>query len=728
MYAIGHNNLVYRLVATLFAATVFLLFNFITIFAAESKNHNKRMAIIVSNPVHGSDGNSKSHLKNSKLVSKALSQLGFEVTVANNVSKKSFAGVIKNFKDITTDYDTVLFYYFGTGLQLDAKNYLLPANLAASNNGTFKSKAISLDDLLSSLQGNKHQTLVFLDAYQPSSTILSKMQDSSEGLSRVQIESDTFIAFSSEPNSKAPNYIGGDSEFTLALVDNMQLPDLSISEMMENISETVKNNTKGKQTPWQQSNLRKQFYFKPENYETPKTSSSNSQKPLKPSLSISSFAIEDDKEEEKEPQKLASLKPRYNLIVPIIKTPAVEDVAPVTPGEPLENSASQRVPPSKTQELKENKSADLVASEQNTNTSSTEISASKSGSTGLDLKDSIIQAKEIKQPPVDKTIATELVETNQQKLQETNEALNINVAATSRSSTEESIKSTPRIVLDNEKSPVFAAVTNRTQQSPRSDKLASLENNTKTKLTQNINSITPLEQNDDKLSPSIQITSLGIPDDIDTSILGNQLGTITEPDQDNVELDQNDNTTASLDDAKDNSTNPVTSDNKVEEKLEADNFTPVPENIKFSIQSELARLGCYTYEIDGLWGKKSNGAVAKYLDAKKSTRKDLNPDIELYRTLVDEKELVCEPSRDNVKTPEEKSKKPAKKATTKSKPKSKAKTKKKTTSKPKKKAKTKPKKKPKKITKPKPKKKKSKIAKKSNSSKKKITKKVISRF
>lgn len=71
-------------------------------------------------------------------------------------------------------------------------------------------------------------------------------------------------------------------------------------------------------------------------------------------------------------------------------------------------------------------------------------------------------------------------------------------------------------------------------------------------------------------------------------------------------------------------------------------FDP-PENLLAdALQTELARMGCYTAAIDGLWGGGSRRSVERYFDEIAGVNAvSLEPDIPLFRQIIRQDDIVC---------------------------------------------------------------------------------------
>ncbi|TIT82561.1 MAG: caspase family protein, partial [Mesorhizobium sp.] len=82
-----------------------------------------------------------------------------------------------------------------------------------------------------------------------------------DGLAQVEVGENIFVAFATQPGNTTVDGAGDNSPFTTALLQNIEIPGLSISDMMIRVRNETEALTLGRQVPWDQSNLREQFYF-----------------------------------------------------------------------------------------------------------------------------------------------------------------------------------------------------------------------------------------------------------------------------------------------------------------------------------------------------------------------------------------------------------------------------------------------------------------------------------
>ena len=72
----------------------------------------------------------------------------------------------------------------------------------------------------------------------------------------------TIIAFATSPGKVAADGDGRNSPYTKNLVVAMQEPNLPIEQVFKQVRRAVQKETKGQQTPWENTSLSGDFYFK----------------------------------------------------------------------------------------------------------------------------------------------------------------------------------------------------------------------------------------------------------------------------------------------------------------------------------------------------------------------------------------------------------------------------------------------------------------------------------
>lgn len=229
----------------------------------------KRLAIVIGNSSYKYVEALKNPKNDAQLISKALRRLNFDVVERQNLDFSSFVKLIEESSKKAANYDAVLFFYAGHGFQLSGRNFLVPVDARLKDRKGIEKETIALDDVVSKLDARNRQTLIFLDACRnnpiPSAANADGVQS---GLAEMKAGSGTFVAFATQPGNVTNDGAGNNSPFSLALANNLADAGNSISDMMIKVRNEVEQTTLGRQTPWDQSSLRSQFYFNPHSEES----------------------------------------------------------------------------------------------------------------------------------------------------------------------------------------------------------------------------------------------------------------------------------------------------------------------------------------------------------------------------------------------------------------------------------------------------------------------------
>jgi hypothetical protein len=191
----------------------------------------------------------------------SLTRLNFDVLLGIDLSADSFEKLLQEADKKLPSASAVLIFYSGHGLQLQGQNYLLPVDTPDPDSlDSVTSRAIRLNDVIARYASRERQTFVFLDACR-NNPLGDRAPGAADGLAQIEVGENSFIAFATQPGNIAVDGAGNNSPFTTALLDNVEIPGLSISDMMIRVRNETEKSTLGRQVPWDQSNLREQFYF-----------------------------------------------------------------------------------------------------------------------------------------------------------------------------------------------------------------------------------------------------------------------------------------------------------------------------------------------------------------------------------------------------------------------------------------------------------------------------------
>lgn len=229
-----------------------------------------RVALVVGNSNYEAVDDLPNAGNDARLVADTLQAIGFDVSLIIDAGGGDFAGAVTSFAENVPEGAVVVVYYAGHGVQVEGQNYLLPVDVALKSMAEVQRVSVSATAILEGLAKSKPATtILILDACRDDpfpDNDLWKVQD---GLAIVETNlSGSLVAFSTAPGKVAfdgkVNADGsGNSPYTLALVDSMRQPGLSIESVFKRARSRVIGDTGHAQVPWENSSLTRDIYLVP---------------------------------------------------------------------------------------------------------------------------------------------------------------------------------------------------------------------------------------------------------------------------------------------------------------------------------------------------------------------------------------------------------------------------------------------------------------------------------
>ena len=229
-----------------------------------SASAEKRVALIIGNAAYKNISRLANPTNDAALMETALTAVGFKVIVARDADINDMRRAIRNFgRELrTAGKDAVgLFYYAGHGVQSKGSNFLIPLGAQISDEADLSIEAISTGDVLTQMEGAGNKlNLVILDSCR-NNPFKGSVRSASRGLARIDTASGTLVAFAAAPGQEAIDGRGENSPYTEALAEYIQKPNLSVEQVFKQVRNRVEEASGGKQTPWEESSLKGDFYF-----------------------------------------------------------------------------------------------------------------------------------------------------------------------------------------------------------------------------------------------------------------------------------------------------------------------------------------------------------------------------------------------------------------------------------------------------------------------------------
>lgn len=231
----------------------------------------KRIALVIGNANY-QVGKLGTPLNDATDMAAALKELGFEVILLKDSSKREMNDALDQFSTRINQGYVGLFYYAGHGMQVEGENYLIPVNAQIKAEKDVEYESMPLGKILGRMESADNQiNIVILDACRDN-PFRKFSRSSSRGLTTpVQPASGTLIVFATAPGKVASDGMGRNGLFTSYLLKYIKTPNLDVDLMLRQVRSNVAKDTKNYQVPWNSSSLTGDFAFN----QTPTQSAKN---------------------------------------------------------------------------------------------------------------------------------------------------------------------------------------------------------------------------------------------------------------------------------------------------------------------------------------------------------------------------------------------------------------------------------------------------------------------
>lgn len=228
-----------------------------------SKNQNDtiqpKLALLIANSDYSQFGGLPNTLTDATLLVSVLQKIGFEITILKNANREEMLDAIKSFeKKIKGTAALAFFHYGGHGVQVDGKNYLIPANADIPDEARVSTRAVDLNEVMSALDSAKPQaSIVVIDACRDNPLPGLVSRSATRGLAVVERKPrNSIIIYAAEAGSKARDGI-----FTPIFASALQMQNMSIDRIMKMVRVEVNKKTHGDQIPGEYNQLFEDIYL-----------------------------------------------------------------------------------------------------------------------------------------------------------------------------------------------------------------------------------------------------------------------------------------------------------------------------------------------------------------------------------------------------------------------------------------------------------------------------------
>lgn len=221
----------------------------------------RRVALVIGNSSYESVSPLDNPINDASDLTIALEGLGFQVFLGTDMSRDEMLTLAESFGATAGNAEVSLFFYAGHGFQVGGRNYLVPVDAEITAAGDIPAETVAMDEIVSRMERSDGLKLVFLDACRDNPFEGTGVNVGGDGLARIGSAADFLFAYATQPDNVAYDGTGRNSFFTEALLSHIYTPGQDISDLMISVRKDVLASTGGRQIPWDNSSLTRQFRF-----------------------------------------------------------------------------------------------------------------------------------------------------------------------------------------------------------------------------------------------------------------------------------------------------------------------------------------------------------------------------------------------------------------------------------------------------------------------------------
>jgi uncharacterized caspase-like protein len=221
-----------------------------------------RVALVIGNAAYPGNAALPNPGNDAKAMGDALRGLGFTVVEVRDGSKAQMTQAIANTKASLQGKQAIgMLYYAGHGLQLDWRNYMVPVDARMSKAADVPEQTVDLSQVIDAFKsaGNR-MNIIVLDACRDNPFTGTA---TGKGLAQLDAPPGTFLAYATAPGNVAED---GDEKssnglYTRYLLQELKKPAAKIEDVFKRVRLNVRQQSQGRQVPWESTSLEDDFFF-----------------------------------------------------------------------------------------------------------------------------------------------------------------------------------------------------------------------------------------------------------------------------------------------------------------------------------------------------------------------------------------------------------------------------------------------------------------------------------
>ncbi len=238
-----------------------LLGGLLTMAVAAQAPVDLRMALVIGNAEYPSNP-LVNPANDARAMGASLRNLGFSVVELRDAQKHQMEAAIAKMRDALKGKNGIgMLYYAGHGLQLDWRNYMVPVDAKPTQASEVVAQSVDVGSVIDAFKsaGNR-MNIVVLDACRDNPFVGGV---AAKGLAPMDATSGTFLAYATAPGNVAEDgdAAGGNGLYTRYLLQELNKPVARIEDVFKRVRLNVRQQSQGRQIPWESTSLEEDFFF-----------------------------------------------------------------------------------------------------------------------------------------------------------------------------------------------------------------------------------------------------------------------------------------------------------------------------------------------------------------------------------------------------------------------------------------------------------------------------------
>ena len=228
---------------------------------AQPAAREARVALVIGNGAYR-EAPLKNPVNDAQAMAEVMKASGFAVTRLENATRSQMREAIRAFGARIAEGGVGLFYYAGHGMQVKGRNYLIPVGADITQEDEVEGEAVEVDTILAKMETARNRlNILILDACR-NNPFGRSFRGTQQGLAQMDAPTGTFVAFATSPGRTAADGSGANGLYTHALLRQLKDPGLKLEDVFKRARAEVLQASQQKQTPWENSSIVGDFYFR----------------------------------------------------------------------------------------------------------------------------------------------------------------------------------------------------------------------------------------------------------------------------------------------------------------------------------------------------------------------------------------------------------------------------------------------------------------------------------